>query len=233
MCIGLELFRRGGANERLDDRYKTLIERWNGIDWQAVASPDVAGASMGLRHVSCVSDTSCFGVGEARTDKDTLLSERWNGTDWSIVPMPTPAGAGAFNYLGDVACASAVSCSVVGWWNENGSPSRAFAEQWNGSSWSLVAVPSVGSASYLTGVSCLPDAMLRRPSAQPPESRQRLPPRRAVLVKRDRYRRHRSAMLRLAAAATVAAFVAAGPVTSMPGAGVCIAATASATPAWA
>src|SRR5439155_4429949 len=43
---------------------KTLIERWNGVRWAVVASPNPAGAKFSrLFGVGCQSASSCFAVG--------------------------------------------------------------------------------------------------------------------------------------------------------------------------
>lgn len=64
---------------------------------------------------------------------------------WSIQSTPNPEEAADFS---DVSCPSSTFCMAVG--RKAGKP---FAEQWNGSEWSLVSVPPEGN-SWLTDLSC-------------------------------------------------------------------------------
>jgi hypothetical protein len=85
------------------------------------------------------------------------LIERWNGIEWTIEKSPNPHPVFGNDYLTGVACASATSCSAVGYSDGgNNGPSGSIAEQWNGSSWTAVPTPSpAGSTSTkLTGVAC-------------------------------------------------------------------------------
>ncbi len=55
-------------------------------------------------------------------------------------------------------CASAATCTAVGYYNGNGSPSGAdtktLIESWDGTHWSLVPSPSPASSPVLNGISC-------------------------------------------------------------------------------
>jgi hypothetical protein len=79
---------------------------------------------------------------------------------WSVVPSPNRVTE---SFLGDVSCASATACMALGDnYISNGAGSGVYknlAESWNGTSWSLVNVPSPGSFSSLNGVSCVSPAV--------------------------------------------------------------------------
>ncbi|MGH7485320.1 MAG: hypothetical protein ACREMY_06885, partial [bacterium] len=72
---------------------KALIERWDGSEWQVVASPSPPKQHSSLRGVSCVSATLCVAVGHQGSDSPTSLEgrtliERWDGSEWGIQASP-------------------------------------------------------------------------------------------------------------------------------------------------
>ena len=136
---------------------QTLVEQWNGTSWSIVASPDTdPGSDQLLVDVSCTSATACTAVGSAGTLAGTTITlvETWDGTTWSIVPSPN-TGAGGVSELNSVSCPSATSCTSVGDFF-TGTVSQTLVEQWNGTTWSIVAspVPSTSATSVLSSVSC-------------------------------------------------------------------------------
>jgi hypothetical protein len=139
---------------------KTLIERWNGVRWSVVASPNPAGAKFSrLFGVGCQSASSCFAVGNqyfptSRTGK--TLIERWNGKAWSIVTSPNPAAGWADPQLNGVSC-TATTCLAVGLVLFTSSNCcKTFVQRWNGNAWSTVPTPNLAGSSYsrLDAVSC-------------------------------------------------------------------------------
>lgn len=115
----------------------TLVERWNGTSWAIQSTPNPAGAGLvGLSSVSCVTRTFCDTVGFSAANLSAAvktLAERWNGSSWTIQATPNPSGQGS---LAGVSCASATSCSAVGYDLNN-----TLAEQWNGAIWSAQSTP--------------------------------------------------------------------------------------------
>jgi hypothetical protein len=137
-------------------RSKTLVERWNGSSWSIVPSPNPNGSlDAALNGISCPGLNTCYAVGSSlnATGSKTLV-ERWNGTSWSIVATPTPIGA-LDAELGAVSCSSTTSCMAVGSY-ATFSDDKPFAQRWNGTSWSNVAIPTPSAALFtiVTGVSC-------------------------------------------------------------------------------
>ncbi len=132
----------GGYTENFTET--GLAETWNGQVWTSQPLPvpaDSAGAT--LTGVSCTSSGFCEAVGsylDNSTGTTVTLAVTWNGTSWSLQQTPNPAGA-FFEQLNTVSCASARFCESWGSGN-GGSPGPTVAEQWNGSSWQLQAVPS-------------------------------------------------------------------------------------------
>jgi hypothetical protein len=73
---------------------------------------------------------------------------RSDSSAWSTVHSPNPNSYR--DLLTSVSCASATACAAVGW---SGKRSEAtLAEWWNGTTWSVVTNPEVGT---LNGVSCV------------------------------------------------------------------------------
>jgi hypothetical protein len=142
----------------------TLIEKWNGIKWSVVTSPNVVGdtpVSNELTGVSCPSAKRCIAVGDSTAGgvngKQTLV-ESLSGRTWSIVASPSPGTPSQFyagNFLFGVSCASTSSCKAVGWFYNN-EAAQTLIESWNGTDWSVDASPNPGSIySTLASVSCV------------------------------------------------------------------------------
>jgi hypothetical protein len=131
---------------------KTFIESWNGSTWSVVPSLSNKGRNV-LFGVSCASAASCMAVGYSG---EKILAESWNGTSWSIVRTPNPAPTGYNDRLSSVSCVSASSCTAVGF-SDNAGPVQTLVESWDGSTWSVVPTPGLGSSTVngLAGVSCV------------------------------------------------------------------------------
>lgn len=108
--------------------------------------------------MSCTSATACSAVG-SYVDGDPgprlTFADRWNGQQWSLESTANPSDART-SYLLGLSCASVTSCTAVGFAG-NGTSFRSFAEQWDGTSWSLqrTANPAGATFASLTGVSCI------------------------------------------------------------------------------
>ena len=132
-----------------------LTEGWNGQRWALQRLPIPAGASStALSQVSCTSAQFCEAVGSYQTQtlNQTLpLVATWNGTSWRLQHAPHPAGDTSAQ-LNTVSCTSPTFCEAWG----GGSPligGPGLAEQWNGQSWHLQAVPSTSDDAF--SVSCV------------------------------------------------------------------------------
>jgi hypothetical protein len=141
--------------------YKTLVEHWNGSQWQVVASPNVgAGTKNTLTSVDALSRTSAWAVGSYRTPaslgndpvRKTLI-QRWNGTSWTIVSSPNPGTLS--NSLLGVAATGQNDIWAVGW--KIGSQGlRSLILHYDGTAWTEAAVPTVGTGeNVLTDISAL------------------------------------------------------------------------------
>jgi hypothetical protein len=152
----------GASGGSTGSRYKTLVEHWNGTQWQIVASPNVGtNTSNTLASVDTLSRTDTWAVGSywtvtapgVGTVRKTLI-ERWNGTSWSVVSSPNPSTFS--NSLLDVAAIGPNDVWAVGW---KLSPQglRSLILHYDGTAWTAKsAVPTVGTGdNVLTGISAV------------------------------------------------------------------------------
>jgi len=135
-----------------------LAEGWDGTGWSVQSTPAFGnGGVTGLLGVSCVSAAWCMAVGgydPVGSNVPSTLAEMWDGSDWVIVPSPSPGPGGPDAELDSVSCVSASACMAIG--DSNDGSFAGLAEQWDGSSWSVVPVPEPAGTSFarLFGVSC-------------------------------------------------------------------------------
>ena len=111
----------------------------------------------GMGSVSCPSATTCVAVGNALNSAGvgTAVALVRDGTRWRLQTAPAPAGATASGLSG-VSCAAADACTAVGAYTSQTGQVLNMAQQWNGTSWHLQAIPSPGgtSSSRLFTISC-------------------------------------------------------------------------------
>jgi hypothetical protein len=122
---------------------QTLIEQWNGSQWSVVTSPNAVSGSF-LSAIAAASASNVWAVGTygAAFGLYQTLIEHWNGHTWSIVTSPNPGSQG--NMLNAVAAISASNAWAVGLYSNNQYTSQSLVEGWNGSTWSVVKSPNVG-----------------------------------------------------------------------------------------
>jgi hypothetical protein len=134
-----------------------LAEYWNGAKWADQAIPSPAGVKGGyLEAVSCPSAVTCTAVGAAHAStKEVPLAELWNGTTWAAQPISGPS-ASPLSSLSAISCASAASCTVVGYYYPTGYTTKlALAERWSGGTWRAQRTASPVINKALSGVSCV------------------------------------------------------------------------------
>jgi hypothetical protein len=134
-----------------------LAESWNGATWQSMAIPSPGNAN-DLTAIACTSVSDCIAVGSHQTWRSIAprpLAEQWNGHNWTLLATPRPPNGNWAQFTG-VSCASARDCLAVGGYHDGSLREQPFAEQWNGSTWTVVTVPDTGTAKF-TAVDC-PDA---------------------------------------------------------------------------
>jgi hypothetical protein len=86
-CLAVGWHRWSTPQTALSD---TLVERWDGISWTIVRSPNGSpspGFSNALMAVACPTKSRCMAIGhyDAPDGYLQVLAELWNGTSWSVV----------------------------------------------------------------------------------------------------------------------------------------------------
>ncbi len=152
-CWAVGQFLAGTAIEQ------TLIQASGTGAWTTVESPNVNDGgtqSNSLYGVTCASPTECWAVGEHGTSPDQqTLVEEWNGGSWVVVDSPSTS-ATQNNLLFGVACATSTLCWAAGSYQSSSGVYQTLIEQWDGTSWAIVASPDTASTEYneLMGVTC-------------------------------------------------------------------------------
>jgi hypothetical protein len=137
----------------------TLAEQWNGHNWLVTPLAHPRGVTNSfLTGVSCSSAQACTAVGSeyGPSISNYALAERWNGSRWAVQVTPSAGTEGV--PFAAVSCASATSCTAVGYYDFGslGFQSKTLAEHWNGRRWTVQSLPRVGHpGADLSAVSCL------------------------------------------------------------------------------
>src|SRR5579875_576925 len=132
----------------------TLIEQWNGTNWQVVSSPDPGSIDNTLYAVSAVSASDIWAVGfyVSTTGVTQTMTQHWNGAKWNVVKSPSPGTSPVNDVLSSVTAISASDAWAVG---SSGTMSKTLTEHWNGAKWSVVKSPNPGSGGVFEGVSAV------------------------------------------------------------------------------
>lgn len=143
----------GGGNE------DSLAAQWNGTSWTTQTLAGTVSTSMNA--VSCTATTSCEAVGvtPGSNGYEGTVAESWNGSAWTLQSTTSPSTT-LGSQLTAVSCASATSCTGVGWYTSNNvgstyGQSETVVEDWNGTAWTLESSPNPSSGGLLGDVSCV------------------------------------------------------------------------------
>src|SRR6266699_3403445 len=112
--------------------------------WTVVSSPN-PGAGNGLFGVASISANDVWAVGNFSNigSLEQTLTLHWNGKKWSHIKSPNVSSQDS--ELLAVAAVSPTDVWAVGSFAPQGfSPSQTLIEHWNGTTWSVVASPNVG-----------------------------------------------------------------------------------------
>ena len=134
---------------------QTFIEHWNGTQWSVVPHPDMTSR---LYAITAVASNEVWTVGDALyAQRDQNLIEHWDGNTWKMMYDVSP---GCQPSLYGVTALSPTDVWAVGsagvWGNCIDGSSNPLIEHWDGTQWSIVSSPNVGSMNNsLNGVSGL------------------------------------------------------------------------------
>ncbi len=139
---------------------QTLIERWNGMSWHQVISPDPGGSAQGasnqLNGAAATSARNAWAVGSwSDGTRSRMLILHWNGRSWRQQPSHSPGCLKDNDGLYSVTATSSTNAWAVG-----SATSCVFGDKitvifhWNGTSWHEVTSPDPGlfHDNYLRGV---------------------------------------------------------------------------------
>lgn len=110
-----------------------------------------------LSGVAAISTKNVWAVGSYQNSNqiEQTLIEQWNGTSWSVVFSPNAAHSDE-DILNGVAAVSANDVWAVGTYVNSNQIDQTLIELWNGTKWSVMPAPDVGSNSnWLYGVTAV------------------------------------------------------------------------------
>ncbi|HLX40491.1 MAG TPA: hypothetical protein VKR42_08160 [Ktedonobacteraceae bacterium] len=141
------------SGQTVQGMQETLIEHWNGTAWTVVQSQSPGTNGNTLSAITAISANDVWAVGNTNNDSsvtDTLI-EHWNGSAWSTVEGQSPGKES--NYLSAVVAVSPHDVWAIGSFNSVFSDQQAqpLIEHWNGSAWSTVASPNIGTNNTTLG----------------------------------------------------------------------------------
>src|SRR5229473_2962006 len=140
---------------------QTLIEHWNGTSWQVVSSPNPGSQYNYLNGAIAVSGSNAWVVGTYQSSNSSsnlqTLTERWNGKKWSVVLSPSPGSwNNSFSSVARVPGTNQLwAVGITS--NSDYQNNLTLIEHWDGTSWSVVSSPTVGTSySYLEEIARVP-----------------------------------------------------------------------------
>jgi hypothetical protein len=85
-----------------------------------------------------------------------LFGAQWNGASWKTKSIPMPTGSTSIGLV-SISCQGTSSCMAVGAASFDGVAGvtpQPLAEQWNGTSWTVLGSPTISPQGQFNGVSC-------------------------------------------------------------------------------
>lgn len=143
-----------GTSTNASNVTQSLIEQWDGHAWTIVSSPSPAGSmNSQLTAIAASSPTDVWAVGSyyaSSSSYSQTLILHYNGTAWSVVPSPDRASTN--NALEGVVIAGSAAWAVGYTTVDIAQSAQTLAEEWNGTSWSIVSTPNPTIKNALRGV---------------------------------------------------------------------------------
>src|SRR6266446_6153674 len=144
-------------NNNAPNPLQTLIENWDGTNWNVITSPNVGSSNNDLNGVAALSVNDVWAVGYFTNGSNIqqTLTEHWDGSSWSVVSSPN---AGTYSNIlnGITEVPGSNQLWAVGYFWDSSNTYLPLIEHWDGSSWSIVPNPNPGrSDDLLNGVAAL------------------------------------------------------------------------------
>jgi hypothetical protein len=134
---------------------QTLIEHWNGSNWQVVSSPNAGTGNNDLSGVAVDLSGGVWAVGNyfnaTRNHQQTLI-EREHGGSWQVVSSPN-IGRSDNDLKGVAVELSGNAWAVGSYFDPKFASFRTLIERWDGGRWNIMPSPNIGkSDNWLGGV---------------------------------------------------------------------------------
>ena len=130
----------------------SLTEHWDGTSWRVIPSPNVGTNSNAFIGVAAISANNVWAVGQSVWSQWPLI-EHWDGTSWSINASPS-VGTDSNALMAITSVPRTKQLWAVGWYG-TGNTTTTLIEHWDGTNWSVVPGPVIGTDSILEGVTAL------------------------------------------------------------------------------
>jgi hypothetical protein len=130
--------------------FAPLALHWNGTAWSVSPSAATALAGQIGAGVSDISPADAYAIGGGLGSASTGLVAQWNGSTWSRVSVPAPSTGGLASNLNAISADGPNDVWIVGTYTDEISstffPTETYSLHWNGTAWSVVRMPLVGSS---------------------------------------------------------------------------------------
>lgn len=145
----------GGYTDAATGSGRLLTEHWDGSSWAVVpALPRVVGSLLGVDAVA-TDDVWAVGSSLSAVQASAAVAAHWNGEVWvrARVPKPEP-GRFVSTVLTDVEAVGSDDVWAVGYWSAvPDAPPSPLIVHWDGTGWTSVDSPALGTWSEFHGVS--------------------------------------------------------------------------------
>jgi len=149
-----------GAYDNGSGILQNLVLHWDGMSWSSTLPPNAGSGDNILQTIYARTPSDIWVVGQylasaaahSTTSNPWLtLIEHYNGTAWSVVTSTNPVAGD--NALFNVSAISGTDAWAVGATQTTALLSQTLAEHWNGTAWSTVASPNIGTGdNFLFGI---------------------------------------------------------------------------------
>ena len=129
-----------------------LLAHWDGSQWSRVTPPAPPGAAGSQVQLVTASGTDLWAAGTAAVGGSTVeFAARWDGTSWTVTST-LAAASGHWWEVHNIAASSPDNAWLSITDNDPNFNTSALAAHWNGTSWTIMPMPKVGTMQTLTWI---------------------------------------------------------------------------------
>jgi hypothetical protein len=136
-----------GTTSTNREGFAPVALHWNGTAWSVSTSAPSAVPGDGIG-VADISSTDAYLLTYSASAAAGFLAQ-WNGTTWSRVTLPAPPNNGESSTLNAIAANGPDDVWIVGSYLDTAGGDQTYTLHYNGTAWSIVSMPSSGSASLV------------------------------------------------------------------------------------